>query len=57
MTCKGNCHDAVRAADASSDTGRLVRCKITYFPHWQRAVFSFLKTDVKRGTGGAVPKK
>lgn len=49
--------DAVRGADASSDTGRLVRRNFTCLPHPQRAVFSFLKTDVKRGTEGTVKKK
>lgn len=48
--------DAVRGADASSDTGRLVRRNFTCLPHPQRAVFSFLKTDVKRGTEGTVKK-
>lgn len=44
-------------ADAPSDTGRLVRRNFTYLPHPQGAVFSFLKTDVKRGTEGTVKKK
>lgn len=43
-------------ADASSDTGRLVRRNFTYLPHPQGAVFSFLKTDVKRGIEGTVKK-